>query len=260
MSKDQYHDEGPSRKYWIQLPNMIDDSDLDPYEFRLYVHLKHVAGDEGQCWQSTETLATHCNMSAGKVSQAKQSLTERGLITISHQKSKHGGKPYHIITITDIWVQNMAHYSNRPSPHEVASSPHEVASSPHEIKKNPIRKTLEEAAAAAAEKPNLEHSPPPYQDDWTEEDHENFECILNSWVSEFGKMTARQVEKMIALWNEYPELEIHTYAWNEMIEAKAKRGVRPNLTYYEKCLETERRQNWIVVSDNGGNNDGKTNT
>ena len=86
--KGKVEDAGASRKYWIQVPNMIDDSDLDPYEFRLYVHLKRVAGDDGQCWQSTQTLATFCNMSVGKISQAKQSLLARGFIKLKTMKSE----------------------------------------------------------------------------------------------------------------------------------------------------------------------------
>jgi len=258
MSKDQYHDEGPARKYWTQLPNMIDDSDLDVYEFRLYVHLKRVAGDSGRCWQNTQTLASHCQMSAGKVSQAKRALASRGMIRIDAAKSDRG-KPYHIITIVDVWPQNMLLYANQSSRGEVISSRGEVISSrgevissPGEIKKNPLRKTFEEVAAAAQKpKPNTSH---PAQEDWTEEDHDSFEVVLYSWKKKFGKLTASQVEKMIRLWNLYPEEEIHEYAWNEMVEAKEKRKVRPNLAYYEKCLETEARTNWVL--NEGGNGHG----
>ena len=149
MSKDQYHDEGPARKYWIQLPNMIDDSDLDVYEFRLYAHYKRVAGDDGKCWQSKATVATLCGMSTGKASEASRALEARGLITIEEVPSGRG-QPYHIIRIVDVWPRNMALYAQRSqgeaisSPHELISSPGEVISSPGEIKKNPLRKTQEE--------------------------------------------------------------------------------------------------------------------
>ena len=96
---------------------------------------------------------------------------------------------------------------------------------------------------------------PTDQSDWDEQDHANLEIVLKSWVQEFGRLTATQIEKMIGLWNKYPELEIHEYAWNEMVEAKEK-GIRANLTYYEKCLDTEARQNWIAA-EKGDNNNGK---
>ena len=109
------------------------------------------------------------------------------------------------------------------------------------------------ATAAKKTEPTTSH---PDQADWTAEDHDSFECVLYSWTKEFGKLTPRQVEKMIRLWNLYPEEEIHEYAWNEMIEARDKRKVRPNLAYYEKCLETEARTNWVV--NEGGNGHGET--
>ena len=106
-----------------------------------------------------------------------------------------------------------------------------------------------------AKKPKPQSPSPTSQDDWNEEDHENFEVVLESWVSEFGKMSADMVDKMINLWNKYPKLEIHEYAWREMAKAN-ERGVYPNPAYYEKCLETEARRNWVV--DTGDNGHGKT--
>jgi len=146
MNKDQYYDEGPPRKYWIQLPNMIDDSNLDVYEFRLYAHYKRVAGDNGKCWQSKAAVATLCGMSAGKASQATRSLETRGLITIEEVASGRG-QPYHIIRIVDIWPRNMALYAQGSqgkaisSPGELIDSQDDAISSPGEIKNNPLRKT-----------------------------------------------------------------------------------------------------------------------
>jgi hypothetical protein len=77
-------DAGDLRLYRTEIPNLIDDMNLSVYAFRLYVHLKRVAGasNEGACWQSTRTLATHCGMSASKVSESKQELVDAGLIEI----------------------------------------------------------------------------------------------------------------------------------------------------------------------------------
>ena len=114
---------------------------------------------------------------------------------------------------------------------------------------NDLRKN--ESKLQQAKKPQPQSSPPTDQDDWGKEDHENFECILRSWVKEFGKLPTKQIATMIDLYNRYPVLEIHEYAWNEMVEARDKRKARPNLTYYEKCLETEARTNWVL--NEGGN-------
>ena len=235
----QIVDQGDARKYWIQIPNLIDDLDLDPYEFRLYVHLKRVAGDNGKCWQSTATLAECCKMSTGKVSEVKASLAKKKLIIITETKRDAGGKPHHTITIVDIWPANMAHYSQKnqqskpaSSPREVASSPHEVASSPHEIKNIPSKNIpIEEAAAASKLKPEL---PSPNQNG-------DFAQALRAYQDSFGPLgSSFQYEKFQMLWDEHPVSEIHEYARKEMCRAMMddSRRVHPNLAYYAQCLAT----------------------
>ena len=103
-------DSGDLRKYRTELPNLIDDMDLSVYAFRLYVHLKRVAGQNGQCWQSTRTLATHCKMSVSKVSQSKQELIDAGLIMVDAGDRTQGQSD--TITICDIWGQNFVRYSS----------------------------------------------------------------------------------------------------------------------------------------------------
>ena len=123
------------RKYWIQLPNLIDDMELSVYAFRLYLHLKRRAGDSGECFESSRNMAKHCNMSEGSISNAKRELVKAGLIYIK-TRSKPGGE-YHVITIRDVWHKNMATYGKQP---EEECSPDEHFCSPDETKKNPLRK------------------------------------------------------------------------------------------------------------------------
>jgi hypothetical protein len=146
---NQIQDDAASRKYFTLLPNLIDDLGLSVYAFRLYVHLKRVAGDGGKSWQSARTLAKHCKMSVGKVSQAKGELLERELIKITKEPGRPG-RDFDVIEIVDIWPENMAYYVQRSSgelqrsPDDLQRSPHDLQRSPGELKKNPIRRTLEE--------------------------------------------------------------------------------------------------------------------
>ena len=133
----QVRDEGDSRKYYTTIPNIIDDMDLSVYAYRLYGHLKRVAGDVGQCWQSTETLAKACGMGWATVSRAKKELVDHKLIIIEQVKNPLGGKDFHNITITDVWENNTIKYA--PSTQEVATSHQEIATSHQEIKNNPIK-------------------------------------------------------------------------------------------------------------------------
>jgi hypothetical protein len=166
-------DSSDLRKYRIEIPNLIDDMKLSVYAFRLYVHLKRVAGaGNGACFQSTRTLAKACRMSMGKVSESKKELEAAKLIRI---ETREEWSTDHI-RIVDIWRKNFEHYAtddptppeedtpavppdppvhdmNTRSPGEQAfttrtpCSPHEhpvhqvnAACSPHETKKEPIKK------------------------------------------------------------------------------------------------------------------------
>lgn len=106
-------EENPYRKYFHIIPNMVGDLGLDPYTYRLYGHLKKVAGEKGECWQSAKTIAAACNMSTAQVSISKKILEEHGLIIIEEIPNPHGGRPYHSITICDIWKRNYAFYAEQ---------------------------------------------------------------------------------------------------------------------------------------------------
>src|SRR5574340_824381 len=98
-------DQGDLHKYRTEFPNLIDDMNLSVYAYRLYGRLKRVAGDAGECWQSTHTLSTSCSMSAGSVLKAKQELVNKGLIRIEKHNRDDGrddvGPPATIST----WMQ-----------------------------------------------------------------------------------------------------------------------------------------------------------
>jgi hypothetical protein len=97
------------RKYFTMIPNLVDDLSLSPFAFRLYCHFKRVAGENGQCWQSTRTLAEQCLMSVHAISDAKRELLEQELIEIKALKTPNGGRDYHQVTIIDIWHRNLDH-------------------------------------------------------------------------------------------------------------------------------------------------------
>lgn len=111
MPNTKVRDAGDSRRYFTQLPNIIDDADLSVYAFRLYVHLKRVAGEDGKCIQSERTLAKACHMSAGSINNAKKVLEKAELIQIEIITNEHGEFDSDEITIMDIWRENMNHYS-----------------------------------------------------------------------------------------------------------------------------------------------------
>ena len=141
MNDDQYIiDKSDLRKWRTEIPNLYDDADLDPYEFRLLVHYVRV----GTCWQSTKTTAEKCHMSTGQVSKKRHSLAAKGFITLA--RNEHDT---YTIEIVDKWPENFAIYSCG----EHRRSLHERYRSPHETKKEPNKKepnTDEEKASSSS--------------------------------------------------------------------------------------------------------------
>ena len=103
-------DNKPVRKYFAQIPNMIDDADISASAYRLYGHIKRVAGDDGVCWQSLRTLAKTCHIAINTVRKAKDELVEQGFISIEVMKTDDGYTS-HRITVVNIWNDNEEFYS-----------------------------------------------------------------------------------------------------------------------------------------------------
>lgn len=131
-------DASSDRKYFTMLPNFVTEIGLSPFALALYVRLKRRAGEAGECFENTRNLALGCGMSAGQVTKAKRELAEAGLIHIATEPGKHGGRAFHVITVTDIWARNAAHYAQNSTP-EFPSSHSEFASSCGEPKNNPCK-------------------------------------------------------------------------------------------------------------------------
>lgn len=251
-------DRGDPRKYRTEIPNIVLTLGLTPYELTLYVHLKRTAGGDGICWKSTATLARETGMSSGMVSKAKLSLQQirtplkKALITVSDEVNQKGGKPNHSITVTDIWLENMAHFASSQdevakeshSPRERASSQHEVASSygeftssPHEIRKEPSEEiTLEERTQEEPQraKPRADARGTRLPDDF----------CLNSSMREWASINASHVNVEVALaefcdyWRGIPGQRGKKLDWpatwrNRMreLEGRAMRNGSSNGTY-----------------------------
>ena len=132
-------DEGDLRKYRTEIPNIVDDLGLSPHAYRLYGHMKRVCGanPSGRCYQGTRTLAKHCKMSVGKVSEAKKELIAFKLIAVETFPASEN-KPDQI-RILDVWRANFERYAPR-SEYEHPRSGGEHPRSHGEQKKEPFKK------------------------------------------------------------------------------------------------------------------------
>lgn len=166
MSTQEWKDEGDPKKYFAQIPNIVLKLGLSPYALTLYFHVKQTAAEDGRCNKGTSTLARETGMGAGSVSRAKEELLKpqpllngKPLISITDEPAR-AGKPRHVVTVTDIWPENMAYFASGRSTGERQkasgrsrgerqSSTGEICRSTGEIKKNVLRRTSEEDAPRA---------------------------------------------------------------------------------------------------------------
>ncbi len=113
MIEYQVRDAAPI-SFFTMIPHLIDDSDLSAQAIRLYLHLKRVTGESGQCWQTQDTIERECRMSNRTVVKAKRELIQAGFIEITLQPiNQHPG---HLITIVDLWERNEEVYRCKTAP------------------------------------------------------------------------------------------------------------------------------------------------
>ena len=110
--KSRITDEGPLHKYRTEIPNTVirglKSRNLSTDAKWLYVYLKSVAGDNGQCYQSTTTIAAASGLSRAQVSRARKELSTANLIRIT--QPKHKNREPEQIRIVDIWPVNMQEF------------------------------------------------------------------------------------------------------------------------------------------------------
>lgn len=123
VSKQRYAitDEGALHKYRTEIPNSVvrgvKGRGLSLPARWLYVYLKSVAGDSGECWQNTTTMAEGAQLGRGTVTGAKAELVQRALIAVSTKREGYHASDK--IRILDIWEANMREFASFScSPHE----------------------------------------------------------------------------------------------------------------------------------------------
>jgi Helix-turn-helix domain len=122
----QIVDEGSLHKYRTEIPNTVirglTGRGLSLPARWLYVYLKSVAGDSGESWQNTTTLAKGAQLGRGTIARAKRELIKACLIAVESQG--HNAHATDRIRILDIWTDNMREFATpHCSPHEQSQVP-----------------------------------------------------------------------------------------------------------------------------------------
>jgi predicted transcriptional regulator len=98
----------------------------------LYIHIKRIAGDNGQCWASIRYLAKKMKVSNDRVIKSLQKLLKLGLIRHAGTK-KIKTRPRNVYEIVDIWEMNLNYYSNHQNNNtETIENQEEVIHTPND--------------------------------------------------------------------------------------------------------------------------------
>ena len=108
----------------------LDDSDLDPYQFRVFCHIARV----GICYQSVHTIANECNISSGKASTTRKWLAKNGYIETAKDK-RSGRMGWRIVQFWDSPDEQIQqNYSpDEQNVHDMNGNVHSVNGNVHDM-------------------------------------------------------------------------------------------------------------------------------
>ena len=109
--ENQVIDHDSLHRYRTEIPNILLDIGLEPFELTLYLHIKRIAGDKGKCWLSNPKLAEKVSVGESSIKRHKKSLVAKGLIKVTPRKKANSKESdTDLIEIMDLWPQNFEHF------------------------------------------------------------------------------------------------------------------------------------------------------
>ena len=195
-------------------------------------------------------------MSSGQVSRCKkrlgapfEKLGGKPLILIIKRPSPHGGKPYHEISVVDIWEDNYRYFSlcrSTPTPSsKLAASADEVATSARETKKTLRRKINEERAPSLS--PSLRETKRENESELSK--FWNFLCTIIGRTDDRGPTRAEQ--KLMLHWLPIQPEEYKLVRWWMTLDPRGtdvRQGIGFSLLRRPRSVRSL-LQDWSNVND-----------
>jgi hypothetical protein len=105
--ENKINDRSSDRKYFTIVPRIVSLKARNPYDTQLWITIKEIAGDGGECILSTEDLAVLSMMGRSKVIECRRHLIEVGLLNGEIRKDPGYSQPTYHLSIPDIWDENL---------------------------------------------------------------------------------------------------------------------------------------------------------
>ena len=110
MKRFNFKDESGDKGHFTQIPNMIVNHST-AYEQSLYLIMKRLAGEGGQCFASMNFLAKKMGVDKKSVAKTIAKLLARKWI-VETEKTKVRGGSVRTFVIIDLWKLNMDNYES----------------------------------------------------------------------------------------------------------------------------------------------------
>ena len=117
MEKIRIFDGSGDHKYFSQAPNIILDTCGDT-ELALYMHIKRIAGDFGECEAGERYFMEKLKCGYKKLKKALTFLVDSGFIKYQGKRAVGtvgGVQQVNIYTVCDVWEKNIFYYNPRCS-------------------------------------------------------------------------------------------------------------------------------------------------
>lgn len=115
IDKIKFEDESGDKEFFTIIPNYILNHSTQ-CDRDVYIQIKRVAGENGECYMSRTSLAKQCGISVRRLDKSIKYLLDHGWIKDAGKKSvmtKGGGQLVNVYKVANIWKLNIKHYEEK---------------------------------------------------------------------------------------------------------------------------------------------------
>lgn len=240
--QNRLDDQSADRKYFTIIPQVVWAIARDPYELALWCVVKMIAGDEGECYISTDDLATLAMMSTGKVSQCRKRLLSTGLLAGELRRDPGYPQPVWHLVIPDLWRLNLEWREELGhSLKKRIELKQEQRNRRREAGRNKREQERERKKSLHTVKAPKEPSHSETKDNHVlhDNDNNNKAYVEQMFANEIGVITPLIQERLTSLLDQYPDQA----QWDEAFDGVVRSNVR-RLDYLEACLRNVGKPKW----------------
>lgn len=116
----QYEEERSDHHFRTEIPNIVYELGLSPYEMMAYNVIKRTCSDGGACWKRNSVISVECCMGETKfrdclkvLSSPFKKLNGKSLIRVEQRKKEDGSPDTNLVVVVNIWRENGDYFRSK---------------------------------------------------------------------------------------------------------------------------------------------------